>query len=96
MNDDKRIISFDWAVKRMLRDKANFGVLEGLMTVLIGEQMKIVEILESESNQDTASRVLLAMTVKRPMSPTPIRPQDILPLSLRVMPTVMERLLMRT
>ena len=80
----------------MLRDKANFGVLEGLMTVLIGEQMKIVEILESESNQDTASRVLLAMTVKRPMSPTPIRPQDILPLSLRVMPTVMERLLMRT
>lgn len=53
MNDDKRIISFDWAVKRMLRDKANFGVLEGLMTVLIGEQMKIVEILESESNQDT-------------------------------------------
>lgn len=31
MCDDKRIIRFDWAVKRMVRDKANFGVLEGLM-----------------------------------------------------------------
>ena len=29
--DDKRLVRFDWAVKRMLRDKANFGVLEGLM-----------------------------------------------------------------
>jgi len=41
-------------VKRILRDKANFGVLEGLMTVLIGEPMKIVDLLESEGNQDTA------------------------------------------
>lgn len=54
MNDDKRIISFDWAVKRMLRDKANFSVLEGLITVLTGEPTKIIEILESESNQETA------------------------------------------
>ena len=53
MRDDKRIISFDWAVKRILRDKANFGVLEGLITVLIGEPMKIMEILESEGNQET-------------------------------------------
>jgi predicted transposase/invertase (TIGR01784 family) len=49
--DDKRIISFDWAVKRMLRDKANFGILEGLFQVLTGRQMRIVEILESEANQ---------------------------------------------
>ena len=41
MNDDKRIVRFDWAVKRMLRDKANFGVLEGLMKVLIGEDLRI-------------------------------------------------------
>lgn len=46
-------IRFDWAIKRMLRDKANFGVLEGLMTVLLGDQTKIVEILESEGNQLT-------------------------------------------
>ncbi len=48
---DKRIISFDWAVKRMLRDKANFGILEGLFQVLTGRKMRIVEILESEANQ---------------------------------------------
>ena len=50
--DEKRLIRFDWAAKRMLRDKANFGVLEGLVTVLLGEPIHIVEILESESNQE--------------------------------------------
>ncbi len=30
-----RYIRFDWAVKRLLRHKANFGVLEGFLTVLI-------------------------------------------------------------
>ena len=52
MNDDKRIVRFDWAVKRMLRDKAYFAVLEGLMKVLIGEDLRIEEILESEGNQE--------------------------------------------
>ena len=53
--NDRRIISFDWAVKRMLRDKANFAVLEGLFKVLIGRDMRIVEILESEGNQEEAT-----------------------------------------
>lgn len=44
-------IRFDWAIKRLLRDKANFSVLEGLLTVLFNDKTKIVEILESESNQ---------------------------------------------
>ena len=47
-----KYIRFDWAAKRMLRDKANFGVLEVLMTVLLEEEVKIVEILESEGNQN--------------------------------------------
>ena len=50
---NEKYIRFDWAVKRMLHDKANFGVLEGLITVLLGEQIKIDEILESEGNQMT-------------------------------------------
>lgn len=49
----ENIIRFDWAAKRMLRDKANFGVFEGLITVLLNEQVKIVELLESESNQNS-------------------------------------------
>ena len=53
--DSERLIRFDWAAKRMLRDKANFGVLEGLVTVLLNEPIHIVELLESESNQDDAN-----------------------------------------
>ena len=46
------MISFDWAMKRLLRDKANHAVLEGLMTSLLNEKFTIVRFLESESNQE--------------------------------------------
>ena len=46
-------IRFDWAMKRLLRDKANFAVLEGLITTLLGEKMTIQKLLESESNQES-------------------------------------------
>lgn len=46
-------IRFDWAIKRMLRDKANFAILEGLISVLLDNKVKITEVLESESNQQT-------------------------------------------
>ena len=46
-----RYIRFDWAIKRLLRQKANFGVLEGFLTVFLGEKVEVVEILESEGNQ---------------------------------------------
>ena len=45
-----RYIRFDWAIKRLLRQKANFGVLEGFLTVFLNEPIKIVEILENEGN----------------------------------------------
>lgn len=45
-------IRFDWAMKRLLRNKANFGVLEGLLTTLLGMNIKIKKLLESESNQE--------------------------------------------
>ena len=54
MNADNRYVRFDWAVKRMLRNKANFDVLEGLITVLLNEKVTIVELLESEGNQESA------------------------------------------
>lgn len=47
-----KYVRFDWAAKRMLRNKANFGVLEGLITVLLNEDVHIEEILESEGNQE--------------------------------------------
>lgn len=45
-------IRFDWAMKRLLRDKANYAVLEGLMTTLLNKEIKIRKLLESESNQE--------------------------------------------
>jgi predicted transposase/invertase (TIGR01784 family) len=48
----KKLIRFDWAIKRLLRDKTNFAVLEGFLSELLFEDVKIKEILESESNQE--------------------------------------------
>ena len=51
MNDNDHFIRFDWAMKGILRDKANFCVLDGLLTVLLKEEVHVQEILESEGNQ---------------------------------------------
>lgn len=48
-----RYIRFDWAAKYMLRSKADFVIFEGLISVLVGEKVTIVELLESESNQES-------------------------------------------
>lgn len=39
-------------MKRLLRDKANYGVLEGFLTTLLNKNIKIKKLLESESNQE--------------------------------------------
>ncbi len=48
-----QFVRFDWALKHILREKANFCVLEGFLFELTGLDFKILEISESESNQDT-------------------------------------------
>ena len=48
----RKPISFDWAIKRLLRSKVNFGILEGFLSELLFEDITILEILEGESNQD--------------------------------------------
>lgn len=42
---------FDWAIKKILRDKVNYVILEGFIRELIGQPIKIESSLESESNQ---------------------------------------------
>lgn len=44
-------IRFDWAMKRLLRDKSNYVVLEGFLSTLLEEDLRISRFLESESNQ---------------------------------------------
>jgi len=47
---ERTIISFDYAIKNILRDKANFDVLSGFLTELLEKPVEVLEILESESN----------------------------------------------
>lgn len=46
------LVRFDWAAKRLLRDKSNFVVLEGFLSTLLGESIRIQKMLESEGNQE--------------------------------------------
>lgn len=52
MFQEPQLIRFDWAIKTLLRDKANFDVLEGFLSALLKEDLKVEQILESESNQE--------------------------------------------
>jgi predicted transposase/invertase (TIGR01784 family) len=52
MSNNIKLIRFDWAMKNILRDKANFDILEGFLTALLKKDIKILNIIESESNQD--------------------------------------------
>ena len=47
----KKLIQFDWAIKKMLRNKANFAILEGFLSELLRTDIKIESILESEGNK---------------------------------------------
>jgi hypothetical protein len=44
----KKLVRFDWAIKRLLRNKANFVVLEGFLSELLFDDIRIQKILESE------------------------------------------------
>ena len=48
---ERKFISFDWAIKKVLRHKENFSVLEGFLSELLGFDIKIENLLESEANK---------------------------------------------
>ncbi|MDD2367113.1 MAG: Rpn family recombination-promoting nuclease/putative transposase [Desulfuromonadaceae bacterium] len=50
----ERLVRFDWALKKLLRNKANFEILEGFLSELLNVDVKIEQILESESNKQSA------------------------------------------
>jgi predicted transposase/invertase (TIGR01784 family) len=47
----KKLVRFDWAIKKLLRQKANFTILEGFLSELLRFDVTIKEILEGEGNQ---------------------------------------------
>ena len=52
MISKRKLITFDWAIKRLLRSKANFGILEGFLSELLKENITILDVLESERYKD--------------------------------------------
>ncbi|MBP7865124.1 MAG: Rpn family recombination-promoting nuclease/putative transposase [Acidobacteria bacterium] len=51
----RQFVSFDWAMKRLLRSKANFEVLEGFLSELLMQDITILEVLESETDRERGS-----------------------------------------
>ena len=54
MKRTRSMISFDWAMKRLLRNKANFEILEGFLSELLRRKIVIKNIAESEGNKTDA------------------------------------------
>jgi predicted transposase/invertase (TIGR01784 family) len=52
MSKERKLISFDWVIKRVLRDKSDFTIVEGFLSELMHDDIKIKSILESESNRE--------------------------------------------
>lgn len=68
MNNDKPLVSFDYAIKYLLRDKGDFSIVEGFISAILKtkgyKDVKIVALLESESNkEDSKSKRSLADVV---------------------------------
>lgn len=56
----QRLISFDFAIKYLLRDKGNYDIVEGFISALLKEQgyppVKILALLDTESNKEQYSQ----------------------------------------
>jgi len=56
MNNNKPLVSFDYAIKYLLKDKGNYGIIEGFISALLRtkgyKDIKIVALLETESNKE--------------------------------------------
>jgi predicted transposase/invertase (TIGR01784 family) len=56
VNIDKPLVSFDYAIKYLLKDKGEFGIVEGFISALLKTKgysdVKIISLLETESNKE--------------------------------------------
>ena len=64
MENKSALVRFDWAVKRLLRNKSNFVILEGFLSTLLEEKITIVRLLESEGNKDARDDKCLPRTAR--------------------------------
>jgi len=64
---EREIISFDYAIKNVLRDKANFDILSGFLTELLIKPVSVQEVLESEGNTPTPGGKVNRLDLKAKM-----------------------------
>ena len=50
---NRPLVSFDWAIKKLLRNKADHVIVEGFLTSLLGKKLTISKLNESEANKET-------------------------------------------
>ena len=60
----RQLISFDWAIKKILLSKANFVILEGFLSELLFSDITILEVLESEGNQEAENHKFNRVDIK--------------------------------
>ncbi len=64
--NDKTLISFDYAIKYLLKDKKGYEIIEGFISALLKsldesyKDVKIIALLETESNEDNMQKRSLA------------------------------------
>src|SRR4029079_17697471 len=64
--NDKTLISFDYAIKYLLKDKGNYNIIEGFISALLKsldesyKDVKIIALLETENNEDNMQKRSLA------------------------------------
>jgi hypothetical protein len=42
---ERTYVSFDWALKRLLRNKASIVILEGFLTELLKQEIQVISLL---------------------------------------------------
>jgi len=52
MAQQRTLVSFDWAIKFLLKNKADYVILEGFLTTLLGKEIKIKSLTDSEGNKN--------------------------------------------
>jgi predicted transposase/invertase (TIGR01784 family) len=53
MSPKRTLVSFDWAIKHLLKNKADYVVLEGFLATLLGREIEIKSLNDAESEQDS-------------------------------------------
>ena len=53
MAQERTLVSFDWAIKYLLKNKADYVILEGFLTTLLGKEIKIKSLTDPEGSKSS-------------------------------------------